>query len=157
MKQKILIAAIGLLMTVGATAQDMKGRIYYNGNMDVVHLLKQKDDEDPEKRAMKEAVLSEIFTMSITMEFPTSNKMKCHAKIMLDAERAKELNVSWANRRLWTGQLTLAAKRHDWYSKYTAKDNNIEIEDGTVFKLSPDGQELYVNDSTMDAVLKRIK
>ena len=158
MKQKILLVAISLMMTLGIKAQDMKGHIYYNGNMDVTHLLKQKEDEDPDKRAKKEAVFSEIFTMSITMEFPTSDKMKCKPKIMMDEERAKELSVNMLTRKKWQAQLTLAAKqRHDWYSKYKVKDGIIEIEDGTTFKVSDNGEELYVNDDTMEATLKRIK
>ena len=157
MRQKILLMALMLVLSLGAQAQKMKGRIYYNGNMSVSHLLKNKTDESPEDRAERERVMDEIYTMSVTVEFPDSEKMTVKMKISEDKERATELGVKWGNRKLWKAELTLAAKRNNYWSKYKAENNVISIEDGTQYKLSDDGEQLFIDDMDMKATLKRIK
>lgn len=157
MKQKVLLAVLSLMLSLGAQAQVMKGRIYYNGNMSVTHLVKEKDAETEEDRAQREAVLDEIYTMSVTIEFTDSKKMRCRMKIITDDERAKELGISWANRKLWGAQLSMAAKRGNYWSLYLAQNNVILLEDGSEMKLSEDGEQLFVDDDTMTATLKRIK
>jgi len=157
MKEKLLLIAFGLMLTLGMQAQKMKGRIYYNGNMSVSHLLRDKTDESPEDRAQRERVMDEIYTMSVTVEFPTSVKMTVKMKITEDKERAKELGVQLVNRKLWMADLTLAAKRKNYWSKYTAEGNVITIEDGTKYNLSEDGEQLFIDDLDMKATLKRIK
>jgi len=157
MKQKVLLMVLMMVLSLGAQAQQMKGRIYYNGNMSVSHLLKDKTDESPEDRAERERVMDEIYTMSVTVEFPDSEKMTVKMKITEDKERATELGVKWGNRKLWKAELTLAAKRNNYWSKYKAENNVITIEDGTKFQLSDDGEQLFVDDLDMKATLKRIK
>ncbi len=157
MKQKALLIVLMMVLSLGAQAQKMKGRIYYNGNMSVSHLLRDKTDESPEDRAERERVMDEIYTMSVTVEFPDSEKMTVKMKITEDKERATELGVKWGNRKLWKAELTLAAKRNNYWSKYKAENNVITIEDGTKFQLSDDGEQLFVDDLAMKATLKRIK
>ena len=157
MKQKALLMVLMMVLSLGAQAQKMKGRIYYNGNMSVSHLLRDKTDESPEDRAERERVMDEIYTMSVTVEFPDSEKMTVKMKITEDKERATELGVKWGNRKLWKAELTLAAKRNNYWSKYKAENNVITIEDGTKFQLSDDGEQLFVDDLDMKATLKRIK
>ena len=157
MKQKALLMVLMMVLSLGAQAQKMKGRIYYNGNMSVSHLLRDKTDESPEDRAERERVMDEIYTMSVTIEFPDSEKMTVKMKITEDKERATELGVKWGNRKLWKTELTLAAKRNNYWSKYKAENNVITIEDGTKFQLSDDGEQLFVDDLAMKATLKRIK
>ena len=157
MKQKALLMVLMMVLSLGAQAQKMKGRIYYNGNMSVSHLLRDKTDESPEDRAERERVMDEIYTMSVTVEFPDSEKMTVKMKITEDKERATELGVKWGNRKLWKAELTLAAKRNNYWSKYKAENNVITIEEGTKFQLSDDGEQLFVDDLAMKATLKRIK
>lgn len=157
MKQKALLMVLMMVLSLGAQAQKMKGRIYYNGNMSVSHLLRDKTDESPEDRAERERVMDEIYTMSVTVAFPDSEKMTVKMKITEDKERATELGVKWGNRKLWKAELTLAAKRNNYWSKYKAENNVITIEDGTKFQLSDDGEQLFVDDLAMKATLKRIK
>ena len=157
MKQKILLMVLMLVLTLGAQAQQMKGRIYYNGNMSVSHLLRDKTDETPEARAERERVMDEIYTMSVKVEFPDSKKMTVKMDISEDKERANELGVKWGNRKLWKAELTLAAKRNNYWSKYKVENNVISIEDGTKFQLSEDGEQLFIDDMNMKATLKRIK
>ena len=157
MKQKALLMVLMMVLSLGAQAQKMKGRIYYNGNMSVSHLLRDKTDESPEDRAERERVMDEIYTMSVTVEFPDSEKMTVKMKITEDKERATELGVKWGNRKLWKAELTLAAKRNNYWSKYKAENNVITIEDGTKFQLSDDGEQLFIDDLAMKATLKRIK
>ncbi len=147
-----------MMLTLGIQAQDMKGRIYYNGYMSVNHLLGEKENETAEQRKEREYVMNEIFTMSVTIEFVNSHDMKMRMKIMMDKERAKELGVSWANRKLWQADMVMKTKFNNYKSRYTARNNIITIEDnGSKMQLSEDGQELYVDDVDMKATLKRIK
>ena len=157
MKQRFLLMAVALLLAVGTQAQNMRGRIYYNGNMSVSHLLRDKSDETAEERKERERVMDEIFTMSVTIEFPESHKLRAKMKIIMDQERAKELGVSWTNRKLWQADLTIAAKMHNYTKRYWVIDNSIKLEDDTEMTLSEDGEQLMINDSRMQATLKRIK
>jgi hypothetical protein len=157
MKEKLLLIAFGLLLTLGVQAQEMKGRIYYNGNMSVSHLLLSKADETPEAREERENLMNEIFTMSVTVEFPDSYKVKVKMRIMTDKERADQLGISWAKRKLWQTQLQAGAKVREYWSRYRMVDGNVVIEDGTKMLLSEDGEELTINDDQMEATLKRIK
>jgi hypothetical protein len=157
MKQKVWMMALALLMAVGAQAQSLRGRIYYNGNMSVSHLLRDKSDETEQERAEREKVMDEIFTMSVTVEFPESHKLKARMKIIMDSERAKELDVSWANRKLWQTELTVNAKLHNYTKRYWCDGNKVMLEDDTVMLLSEDGEELTIDDKKMQAKLKRIK
>lgn len=155
--KKLLLFAVALLMTVTIQAQNMKGRVYYNGDMSVSHLMSPRMDESPEARKEREHVLNEIFTMSISIEFRNSEKLKVKTKIIADNERAKELDVSWGNRNLWLAQLKLAAQSHNYWSKYKVDGNTVVIEDGTQMLLSEDGNELTIDDQEMKATLKRIR
>lgn len=157
MKQKVWMMALALLMAVGAQAQSLRGRIYYNGNMSVSHLLRDKSDETEQERAEREKVMDEIFTMSVTVEFPESHKLKARMKIIMDSERAKELDVSWANRKLWQTELSLSAKFLNYTKRYWCDGNKVMLEDDTVMLLSEDGEELTIDDKKMKATLKRIK
>lgn len=157
MKQKVWMMALTLLMAVGAQAQGLRGRIYYNGNMSVSHLLRDKSDETEEERMEREKVMDEIFTMSVTVEFPESHKLKARMKIIMDSERAKELDVSWANRKLWQTELTVNAKLHNYTKRYWCDGNKVILEDDSVMLLSEDGEELTIDDKKMQATLKRIK
>ncbi|MBQ8066656.1 MAG: hypothetical protein IJ200_13515 [Prevotella sp.] len=157
MKQKLLLTVLALLMAVGTQAQGLRGRIYYNGNMSVAHLLKDKEGETEEERLEREHVMDEIFTMSVTVEFPESHKMKCRMKIIMDQERAKELDVNWATRKLWQTELTVNAKLHNYSKRYWCDGNKVILEDDTVMMISDDGEQLTINDSKMEATLKRIK
>lgn len=158
MKKRLILLGCALLLTLGIQAQDMKGRIYYNGNMSVSHLLNEKEDETPEQRKERETVMNEIFTMSVTIEFIDSHDMRMKMKIMMDKERAKELGVSWANRKLWQTDLVIKTKFYNYKSRYTSHDNIVKIEDnGSKMILSDDGEFLTVDDSDMNATLKRIK
>lgn len=157
MKQKVWMMALTLLMAVGAQAQGLRGRIYYNGNMSVSHLLKDKSGETEEERMEREKVMDEIFTMSVTVEFPESHKLKARMKIIMDSERAKELDVSWANRKLWQTELTVNAKLHNYTKRYWCDGNKVILEDDSVMLLSEDGEELTIDDKKMQATLKRIK
>ena len=157
MKQKVWMMALTLLMAVGTQAQGLRGRIYYNGNMSVSHLLRDKSDETEEERMEREKVMDEIFTMSVTVEFPESHKLKARMKIIVDSERAKELDVSWANRKLWQTELTVNAKLHNYTKRYWCDGNKVILEDDTVMLLSEDGEELTIDDKKMQATLKRIK
>ena len=67
--KKLLLLCVGLLLTLTIQAQDMKGRIYFSGNMSVTHLLGEKDNETPEQREQRVTVMNEIFTMTVTIEF----------------------------------------------------------------------------------------
>ena len=156
--KRYLSIVCAMMLTLGIQAQDMKGRIYYNGYMSVSHLLGEKENETDEQRKEREYVMNEIFTMTVTIEFVNSHDMKMRMKIMYDKERAKELGVSWANRKMWQADLTLKTKFNNYKSRYIARDNIITIEDnGSKMQLSEDGQELYVDDADMKATLKRIK
>ncbi len=156
--KKIILTTICLLLSLGIQAQDMKGRIYFNGNMSVSHLLSVKEDETPEQWKERETVMNEIFTMTVTIEFIDSHEMRMKMKIMMDKERAKELGISWANRKLWQADLVLKTKTQNYKSRYTAHDNIVKIEDnGSRMILSDDGEFLTVDDSDMNATLKRIK
>lgn len=158
MKKRLILFGCMLLLALGIHAQDMKGRIYYNGNMSVSHLLSEKESETPEQRKERETVMNEIFTMTVTIEFIDSHDMRMKMKIMMDKERAKELGVSWANRKLWQTDLVIKTKFYNYKSRYTSHDNIIRIEDnGSKMILSDDGEFLTVDDSDMNATLKRIK
>ena len=156
--KKIFLLCISLLLTLTVQAQEMKGRIYYNGHMSVSHLLSEKDSETPEQRKERETVMNDIFTMTVTIEFINSHDMRMKMKIMMDKERAKELGVSWANRKLWQADLVFKTKFYNYKSRYTAHDGIVKIEDnGSRMILSEDGEFLSVDDSDMKATLKRIK
>ena len=155
--KKLFLFFVALMMTVGIQAQNMKGRVYYNGDMSVSQLLSQRMGESPEARQERELVLNEIFTMSITVEFRNSEKLKVKTKIIADNERAKELGVDWGNRNLWQAQLKLAAQSHNYWSKYKIDGNTVIIEDGTQMLLNEDGSELTLDDHEMKATLKRIR
>jgi hypothetical protein len=157
MKEKLLLIAFGLMLVLGVQAQEMKGRIYYNGNMSVAHLMSNKSDETPEAREEREGLMNEIFTMSVTVEFPDSYKMKVKMRILTDKERADQLGISWAKRKLWQTQLQANAKIRQYWSRYRVIDGAIVIEDGTKMLLSEDGEELTINDDLMEATLKRIR
>jgi hypothetical protein len=157
MKQKLLLLVLGVCLALSAQAQEMKGRIYYNGNMSVSHLLSDKEGETPQEREEREKVMNEIFTMSITVEFPESHKMKMKSKIMVDQERAKQLDVSWTNRKWLQTQLMLASKRHNYTKRYWAINNVVQLEDDTTMKLSEDGESLMIDNDQMYVTLKRIK
>ena len=157
MKKTILLMCC-MALTLCLQAQDMKGRIYYNGNMSVSHLLKEKENETPEEWQERAAMMDEIFTLTVTIEFINSHDMRMKMKIMTDAERAKELGVSWANRKLWQTDLVLKTKFYNYKSRYIANDNVIKIEDnGSKMILADNGEQLIVDDSDMKATLKRIK
>ena len=156
--KKVFLLCVSLLLTLAVQAQEMKGRIYYNGSMSVNHLLGEKDGETPEQRKERETVMNEIFTMTVTIEFINSHDMRMKMKIVMDKERAKELGVSWANRKLWQADLVLKTKFYNYKSRYTAHDGVVKIEDnGSRMILSEDGEFLSVDDSDMKATLKRIK
>ena len=156
--KKIFLLCISLLLTLTVQSQEMKGRIYYNGNMSVSHLLGEKNSETPEQRKERETVMNDIFTMTVTIEFINSHDMRMKMKIMMDKERAKELGVSWANRKLWQADLVLKTKFYNYKSRYTTHDGVVKIEDnGSRMILSEDGEFLSVDDSDMKATLKRIK
>lgn len=156
--KKLLLIPICLMLALGIQAQDMKGRIYYNGNMSVSHLLSDKEGETFEQWQEREKVMNEIFTMSVMIEFIDSHDMRMKMKIMTDKERAKELGVSWANRKLWQTDLVVKTKFNNYKSRYTSHDNIIKIEDnGSKMILSNDGEFLTVDDSDMKATLQRIK
>ncbi|MBQ8706389.1 MAG: hypothetical protein IJ548_08835 [Paludibacteraceae bacterium] len=156
--KKVFLLCVSLLLTLAVQAQEMKGRIYYNGYMSVNHLLGEKDGETPEQRKERETVMNEIFTMTVTIEFINSHDMRMKMKIVMDKERAKELGVSWANRKLWQADLVLKTKFYNYKSRYTAHDGVVKIEDnGSRMILSEDGEFLSVDDSDMKATLKRIK
>ena len=157
MRQKHYLIVLFLLLALGAQAQSMRGRIYYNGNMSVSHLLRDKSDETAEERAEREKVMDEIFTMSVTVEFPESHKLKARMKIIMDSERAKELDISWATRKLWQTELSVNAKLHNYTKRYWCDGNKVMLEDDTVMLLSEDGEELTIDDKKMQATLKRIK
>ena len=147
-----------MALTLCLQAQDMKGHIYYNGNMSVNHLLKEKENETPEEWQERAVMMDEIFTLTVTIEFINSHDMRMKMKIMTDAERAKELGVSWANRKLWQTDLVLKTKFYNYKSRYIANDNVIKIEDnGSKMILADNGEQLIVDDSDMKATLKRIK
>ena len=156
--KKILLVCLSLLLCLSSEAQEMKGRIYFNGNMSVSHLLAQKENETAEQHKERETVMNEIFTMTVTIEFINSHDMRMKMKIVMDKERAKELGVSWANRKLWQADLVLKTKFYNYKSRYTAHDGVVKIEDnGSRMILSEDGEFLSVDDSDMKATLKRIK
>ena len=157
MKQKLLLLVLGVCLALSAQAQEMKGRIYYNGNMSVAHLMSNKSDETPEAREEREDLMNEIFTMSVTVEFPDSYKMKVKMRILTDKECADQLGISWAKRKLWQTQLQANAKIRQYWSRYRVIDGAIVIEDGTKMLLSEDGEELTINDDLMEATLKRIR
>lgn len=104
--KKILLVCLSLLLCLSGEAQEMKGRIYFNGNMSVSHLLAQKENETAEQHKERETVMNEIFTMTVTIEFLNSHDMRMKMKILMDKERAKELGVSWANRKMWQADLS---------------------------------------------------
>ena len=89
--KKLFFVIASLLLSFTIQAQDMKGRIYFNGNMSVTHLLGEKDSETPEQREERVTVMNEIFTMTVTIEFINSHDMRMKMKILMDKERAKEL------------------------------------------------------------------
>lgn len=101
--------------------------------------------------------MNEIFTMSVTVEFPDSYKVKVKMKIMTDKERAAQLGISWGKRKLWQTQLQAGAKLNEYWSRYRMIDGDVVIEDGTKMVLSEDGEKLTINDDQMEATLKRIK
>ncbi len=156
--KKVLLIVCSLMLALSMQAQEMKGRIYYNGNMSVSHLLAEKKSETPEQRKERETVMNDIFTMTVTIEFINSHDMRMKMKIMMDKERAKELGVSWANRKLWQADLVLKTKFYNYKSRYTVHDGIVKIEDnGSRMQLSEDGEILMVDDNDMKANLKRIK
>ena len=87
--KKLFLFVVALMMTVSIQAQNMKGRVYYNGDMSVSQWLSQRMDESPEARQEREHGMNEIFTMSISVEFRNSEKLKVKTKIITDNERAK--------------------------------------------------------------------
>ena len=156
--KKLLFVIVSLLLTITIQAQDMKGRIYFNGNMSVTHLLGNKDNETPEMRNERVTVMNEIFTMTVTIEFINSHDMRMKMKIVMDKERAKELGVSWANRKLWQADLVLKTKFYNYKSRYTANNGIVKIENnGSRMILSEGGELLSVDDSDMKATLQRIR
>ena len=156
--KKLLFVIVSILLSLTIQAQDMKGRIYFNGNMSVTHLLGTKDNETPEQRKERVTVMNEIFTMTVTIEFINSHDMRMKMKIIMDKERAKELGVSWANRKLWQADLVLKTKFYNYKSRYTANNGVIKIEDkGSRMILSDGGKILSVVDSDMKATLQRIR
>ena len=156
--KKIFLLCFSLLLTLTLQGQEMKGRIYYNGNMSVTHLLADKENETAEQRMERETVMNDIFTMTVTIEFIDSHDMRMKMKIVMDKERAKELGVSWANRKMWQADLVFKTKFYNYKSRYTVHDGIVKIEDnGSRMVLSEDGEFLSVDDSDMKATLKRIK
>jgi hypothetical protein len=76
---------------------------------------------------------------------------------MVDQERAKQLDVSWTNRKWLQTQLMLASKRHNYTKRYWAINNVVQLEDDTTMKLSEDGESLMIDNDQMYVTLKRIK
>ena len=147
--KKLLFVIASLLLSFTIQAQDMKGRIYFNGNMSVTHLLGEKDSETPEQREERVTVMNEIIN---------SHDMRMKMKILMDKERAKELGVSWANRKMWQADMVFKTKFYNYKSRYTVRDGIVTIEDnGSKMILSEDGEFLSVDDSDMKATLKRIR
>jgi hypothetical protein len=102
--------------------------------------------------------MNEIFTMTVTIEFINSHDMRMKMKILMDKERAKELGVSWANRKMWQADMVFKTKFYNYKSRYTVRDGIVTIEDnGSKMILSEDGEFLSVDDSDMKATLKRIR
>ena len=156
--KKFLLICLSLLLCLSSEAQEMKGRIYFNGNMSVSHLLAQKENETAEQHKERETVMNEIFTMTVTIEFLNSHDMRMKMKIVMDKERAKELGVSWANRKLWQADLVFKTKFYNYKSRYTVNNGIVKIENnGSRMVLSDNGNLLSVDDSDMKAPLKRIK
>lgn len=156
--KKFLLICLSLLLCLSSEAQEMKGRIYFNGNMSVSHLLAQKENETAEQHKERETVMNEIFTMTVTIEFLNSHDMRMKMKILMDKERAKELGVSWANRKLWQADLVFKTKFYNYKSRYTVNNGIVKIENnGSRMVLSDNGNLLSVDDSDMKATLKRIK
>jgi hypothetical protein len=126
--------------------------------MSVSHLLAQKENETAEQHKERETVMNEIFTMTVTIEFLNSHDMRMKMKIVMDKERAKELGVSWANRKLWQADLVFKTKFYNYKSRYTVNNGIVKIENnGSRMVLSDNGNLLSVDDSDMKATLKRIK
>jgi hypothetical protein len=126
--------------------------------MSVSHLLAQKENETAEQHKERETVMNEIFTMTVTIEFLNSHDMRMKMKILMDKERAKELGVSWANRKLWQADLVFKTKFYNYKSRYTVNNGIVKIENnGSRMVLSDNGNLLSVDDSDMKATLKRIK
>ncbi|MBO5592492.1 MAG: hypothetical protein J5913_05970 [Prevotella sp.] len=158
MMKKILFVCLSLLLCLSSEAQEMKGRTYFNGHMTITHLLNEKEGETAEQWKERTTVMNEIFSMTVTIDFISSHDMHMKMKIVMDKERAKELGVSWANRKMWQADLVLKTKFYNYKSRYTAHDGVITIEDnGSKMILSKDGNTLSVDDSDMKATLKRIK
>lgn len=156
--KKILFVCLSLLLCLSSEAQEMKGRTYFNGHMTVTHLLSEKEGETAEQWKERSTVMNEIFSMTVTIDFISSHDMRMKMKIVMDKERAKELGVSWANRKMWQADLVLKTKFYNYKSRYTAHNNIITIENnGSKMILSNDGETLSVDDSDMKATLKRIK
>ncbi|MBO5578802.1 MAG: hypothetical protein J5952_00015 [Prevotella sp.] len=156
--KKFLLICLSLLLCLSSEAQEMKGRIYFNGNMSVSHLLAQKENETAEQHKERETVMNEIFTMTVTIEFLNSHDMRMKMKILMDKERAKELGVSWANRKMWQADLVFKTKFYNYKSRYTVNNGIVKIENnGSRMVLSDNGNLLSVDDSDMKATLKRIK
>jgi len=156
--KKFILICLSLLLCLSSEAQEMKGRIYFNGNMSVSHLLAQKENETAEQHKERETVMNEIFTMTVTIEFLNSHDMRMKMKIVMDKERAKELGVSWANRKLWQADLVFKTKFYNYKSRYTVNNGIVKIENnGSRMVLSDNGNLLSVDDSDMKATLKRIK
>lgn len=156
--KKFILICLSLLLCLSSEAQEMKGRIYFNGNMSVSHLLAQKENETAEQHKERETVMNEIFTMTVTIEFLNSHDMRMKMKILMDKERAKELGVSWANRKLWQADLVFKTKFYNYKSRYTVNNGIVKIENnGSRMVLSDNGNLLSVDDSDMKATLKRIK
>ena len=149
--KKFLLICLSLLLCLSSEAQEMKGRIYFNGNMSVSHLLAQKENETAEQHKERETVMNEIFTMTVTIEFLNSHDMRMKMKILMDKERAKELGVSWANRNMWQAALVVKTKFYNYKSRVKIENN------GSRMVLSDNGNLLSVDDSDMKATLKRIK
>jgi hypothetical protein len=121
-------------------------------------LLAQKENETAEQHKERVTVMNDIFTMTVTIEFINSHDMRMKMKILMDKERAKELGVSWANRKMWQADLMLKTKFYNYKSRYTVHDGIVTIEDnGSKMILSDDGEFLSVDDSDMKATLKRIR
>lgn len=156
--KKFLLICLSLLLCLSGEAQEMKGRIYFNGNMSVSHLLAQKENETAEQHKERETVMNEIFIMTVTIEFLNSHDMRMKMKIVMDKERAKELGISWANRKLWQADLVFKTKFYNYKSRYTVNNGIVKIENnGSRMVLSDNGNLLSVDDSDMKATLKRIK
>ena len=93
--KKILLVCLSLLLCLSGEAQEMKGRIYFNGNMSVSHLLAQKENETAEQHKERETVMNEIFTMTVTIEFLNSHDMRMKMKILILLSEPNSQKMIW--------------------------------------------------------------